>query len=99
MIVPRYVLSANAAASIAEIDRYTTEQFGPRQATRYLAHLRDRLEFNAENPELGRVRPDMKSGYYSYFVGSHTIYYLIWSDPIAIINILHQSMEPSRHIS
>ena len=52
----------------------------------------------ADNPLLGMVREDLKVGYHSYFVGSHTIYYRIYLTHIGIIDILHQSMEPSKHI-
>ena len=87
------------ARSIAEINQYTIKQFGERQAVRYLENLRDRFQFLVENPSLGKKREDVKTGYYSYFEGSHTIYYKIQDDNIAIIDVLHQSMEPGRHLT
>lgn len=97
--MPKYTLSPNAASSITEINTYTINKFGPRQAERYLANLRDRFNFLVEHPELGSKRDDIKKGYYSCFEGSHTIYYKIINEKIAIIDILHQSMEPKRHLS
>ena len=97
--MPKYTLSPNAANSIAEINAYTINKFGPQQAGRYLANLRDRFNFLVANPELGSKRDDIKEGYYSYFEGSHTIYYKIIDERIAIIDVLHQSMEPKRHLS
>lgn len=63
-----------------------------------MENLRDRFEFLVEHPELGKNRDEVKQGYYSYFEGSHTIYYKIIDGKIAIIDVLHQSMEPKRHL-
>lgn len=93
-----YVLSPEAARSIAEIDTYTAKQFGPKQAIRYLEGLLDRLEFIAEDPQRGMHRPELNADCLSYFVGSHTIYYRIKAEQIQIIDVLHQSMEPARHL-
>ena len=88
--MPKYILSPNAASSIANVNAYTIEKFGSRQAQRYIENLRDRFEFLVEHPELGTKRNEVKAGYYSYFEGSHTIYYKIVDDSIAIIDVLHQ---------
>ncbi len=92
------VISPEAARSLQDIDDYTAAQFGPRQAIRYLESLIERLDYLAEDPKRGKKRDDLDMDLYSYFVGSHTIYYQISADHIEIIDILHQSMEPSKHI-
>ena len=84
---------------MAEINKYTIEKFGERQARRYLKNFRDRFNFLVGNPRLGKKRNDIKEGYYSYFEGSHTIYFKILGEDIAIIDVLHQSMEPKRHLT
>ena len=94
----KYTLSPNAASSIADINSYTINKFGPRQAEFYLSNFRDRFKFLVAHPELGIVRDDIKKGYYCYFEGSHTIYYKIIDERIAIIDILPHSMEPTRHL-
>ena len=94
-----YVLSPEAARSIAEIDTYTAKHFGPKQAVRYLESLLDRLEFIAEDPQRGMHRPELAADFFSYFVGSHTVYYRISSEQVQVIDVLHQSMEPARHLS
>ena len=93
-----YVLSPNAQKSLKGIKTYSIEKFGTRQTSLYLEKLRDRMRYLAENPQRGRLRDKIKRGYYSYLEGSHTIYYKILADHIAIIDILHQSMEPTRHL-
>jgi len=94
----RYVLSPNAQESLNGIKKYSTEKFGQRQTNLYLEKLRDRMRTLADHPKQGKPRDKIKRGYYSYFEGSHTIFYKILSDHIAIIDILHQSMEPTRHL-
>jgi len=56
------------------------------------------MRYLAKNPKYGKVRDDIKRGYYSYPEGSHMIYYMIKTNHIEIIDILHQSMEPSQHL-
>lgn len=94
-----YVLSPEAARSIAEIDTYTAKQFGPKQAVRYLEGLLDRLEFIAEDPQRGMHRAELNADCFSYFVGSHTIYYRVTTEHVQVIDVLHQSMEPARHLT
>lgn len=94
----KYVLSPEAAKSIAQIEAYTCEQFGPKQAVRYLENLLDRFEFIAEDPKRGKHRLEIDAAYFSYFVGSHTVYYIINAEQIQIVDVLHQSMEPTRYL-
>ena len=94
----RYVLSPNAQASLINIKAYSIDKFGEGQTKIYLEKLRDRMRYLADNPKRGRARDKIKRGYYSYLEGSHAIYYKILPDHIAIIDILHQSMEPMRHL-
>ncbi len=95
----KYVLSPNAVRSLQDIKSYSIEKFGKRQTAIYLEKLRDRMFYLADNPEYGKKRDEIKPGYYSYFEGSHTIYYKIFPDYIGIIDILHQSMEPVLHLT
>ncbi len=93
-----YVLSPNAQESLKGIKAYSTEKFGKRQTNIYLEKLRNRMRDLADNPKQGKPRDKIKRGYFSYLEGSHTIYYKILTDHIAVIDILHQSMEPMRHL-
>ncbi len=94
----QYVLSPAAQVSLKQIREYSLENFGKQQTVMYLKKLRDRMQYLADSPVRGKVRDDIKSGYYSHFEGSHTIYYLIRDTHIDIIDVLHQSMESARHL-
>lgn len=94
----KYVLSPQAQMSLRNIRNYTTEHFGKAQAKIYLTELRNRMRHLASHPLDGKKRDDIKVGYYSYFQGSHTIYYRIGDTHIDIIDVLHQRMEPESHL-
>ena len=94
----RYVLSPAAQQSFKQIHKYSLENFGKRQTVLYLKKLRDRMQYLADSTARGKVRNDIKAGYYSHFEGSHTIYYRIRDTHIDIIDVLHQSMEPAQHL-
>ena len=94
----RYILSPEAQRSLKNIREYSIKNFGNRRTKTYLKNIRKRMQELAENSSLGTIREDLKVGYHSHFVGSHTIYYRVKPTHIDIIDVLHQSMEPSKHI-
>jgi len=93
-----YLLSPQAQQSLVQISQYTLDNFGERQKKSYLKMLRDRMRAAAKNPEKGKERGDVKTGYYSVQAEKHHIYYRIRDSHIEIIDVLHQSMEPKIHI-
>jgi len=94
----KYILSPEAQNSLHKISTYSIKNFGTKRTKTYLQDIRKKMQALAENPLLGRIRKDLKPGYYIDFIGSHTIYYRTQSNHIEIIDVLHQSMEPSRHM-
>ena len=94
----KYFLSPEAQNSLRNIKAYSNKNVGPQRTKTYLQNIRNRMQALAENPSRGIIREDLKVGYHSDFVGSHTIYYRVQPTHIDIIDVLHQSMEPSKHI-
>ena len=94
----QYLLSQQAKKSLVQISQYTYENFGQRQATTYLKKLRERMREVAIDPKKGKDRSDIKTGYYSIQAEKHHIYYRLQNTHIEIIDVLHQSMEPKRHL-
>lgn len=92
--MPGYVLSPEAQKSLLQISAYTLDAFGRVQQKKYLLMLRDRMRQAADNPSLGKTRPDIKPGYRSIQAVKHQIYYRVVDGGIEIIDVLHQSMEP-----
>ncbi|MDN4504174.1 type II toxin-antitoxin system RelE/ParE family toxin [Alteromonadaceae bacterium BrNp21-10] len=96
--MPKFVLSPQAQKSLQNIHSFSIEHFGTQQTRNYLTALRDRMRHLASNPLEGQKRDEIKTGYYSYFEGSHTIYYRTSNSGIEVIDVLHQRMEPDNHL-
>jgi toxin ParE1/3/4 len=94
----RFILSPQAQDSLTQIRNYSSENFGEQQAKRYLDTINDKLQELAKTPSKGKPRDDIKAGYRSAFVESHTIYYMIADEHIEILDVLHQRMEPTLHL-
>jgi len=96
--MPKFILSPEALKSLEQISSYTLENYGQQQKKTYLRMLRDRMHLAAKNPDKGKERSDIKEGYHSIRAEKHHIYYRVRDTHIEIIDVLHQSMEPSLHI-
>ena len=72
---------------------YIERQWGRHQRNNYLKALEGRLGWLAENPQLGKHRPDVAEGYFSYPQGEYVIFYLIGDNGIDIIGIPHKEMD------
>lgn len=95
----KYIISTEAQKSLKQIRTYTLKNHGKQQTKIYLKMLRSRMQDISKKPDSkGTARDDLKKGYYSVFAGKHTIYYRIRDTHIDIIDVLHQSMEPSKHL-
>jgi toxin ParE1/3/4 len=95
-----YTLTSEAQNSLKGIKAFSLKRFGNKRTTIYLKALRDRMSSLAENPTQGRERTDLFTDWlcYSYFEGSHTIFYEIKSKRIIILDVLHQSMDAKLHL-
>ncbi len=91
----KFVLPPEAQLSLKQIKTYSSKQFGTARTNRYLNEILLAFRALVENPDMGRNSDELMSGYCSYFVGPHTIYYRIKPDLIEVIDVLHQSMEPT----
>lgn len=94
----QYFLSPNAQKSLRNTKAYSLEEFGEEQAIIYLKLIEKKLQMIAESPDIGREREEIKKGYLSFLAGSHIIFYRKANNHVDIIDILHQSMEPYRHL-
>ncbi len=89
----KYRLTPAAKADLIKIWNYTVENWGANQAEKYLQDIEDKLNQLAATPELGRQRPEIRPGYYSFPVRKHIIFYLQSGDHIDIIGILQGRMD------
>ena len=98
-MMSKYILSTEAQNSLKEIKIYSVKIFGKERTRQYLTDIRKRMIELSKNPSCGIIREDLKVGYHSDFIGSHTIYYRIQSTHIDVIDVLHQSMDPLKHLT
>lgn len=93
-----YRLTPAAQRDLSEIWDFTQERWDMHQAEEYTVEIRDALERIAAHPERGRRAEQVTTGYRRYSVGSHLIFYVERSGWIDVIRILHQRMDPTRHL-
>ncbi|EHR39659.1 type II toxin-antitoxin system RelE/ParE family toxin [Alishewanella jeotgali] len=98
MAAAKAKFTLSARADLAEIKCYSLEQWGPLQAKSYLHTIKQATELLAEQPRLGKARPDIKINAYSFPVKSHVIYYLAYPEYITVFAVLGESMLPKPHL-
>ena len=91
-----YVLSPMAEADLEDIWAYTAGEWSAEQAEVYTNSIINVFEEIAEGRKKGRSA-DVREGYLKALVGRHTIYFQVPGDMIAIIRILHQTMDVEQH--
>lgn len=95
----RYLLYPAARADLEEIWDYTLDQWGLDQADDYVGEIRAAIERVADRPSIGQACEELRPGYRRLAAGSHTLYYRITENgAVAIVRILHQRMDPDRHL-
>ena len=57
-------ITPRAAQDLRNIPRYTLQTWGRKQRDTYLRAIDRRFSWLAENPNLGKPRPEIKDGYY-----------------------------------
>jgi toxin ParE1/3/4 len=83
-----YRLSALAERDLEEIWSYVAEDASPATADRLIDAIIDRFELLAEQPRMGRLRPEFGPGVRSFAVENHVIYYRDDGE-VLIARVLH----------
>lgn len=95
--MPEYRLSPAAERDLADIWRYTSRQWGKEQANRYTLALKAMCANLAGAPQQAQSCAYIRLGYRRRSVEHHVIYFRPTSYGIAVIRILHQRMDATRH--
>ena len=83
-----YRLSVLAEQDLEEIWSYVAEDASPATADRLIDAIVDRFDLLAEQPRMGRLRPEFGAGVRSFTVENHVIYYRHDED-VVIARVLH----------
>ncbi len=94
----RYRLTPAAQRDLSSIWDYTEEGWDVRQAETYVNEIRAAIERIADHPGRGRACDEIREGYRRYSIGSHMLFYVERPDGVAVVRILHQRMDPTRHL-
>ncbi len=94
----RYRLTPAAQRDLSSIWDYTQDHWGAGQAQSYVAEIRIAIERIAADPGRGHPCDEVRLGYRRYGIGSHLLFYIEREGGVDVIRILHQRMDPTRHL-
>ncbi len=94
----RLLLSPQAQADLSDIWDFSAERWGVAQAERYVLLLRDAAHDIASGHKPSQQVDEIRSGYFKAFAGSHTFWFVRGRDSVVVVRILHQAMDPDRHL-
>lgn len=93
-----YKLSNLAAEDFASIYEYTLLHFGVLQADSYTDNLENTFRLLSSSPLIGYECQEIASGVRRHNHQQHAVFYQQREQDIFVIRILHQQMDPWRHI-
>ena len=91
-------LHTRAESDLIDIWGYSFEQWDDVQADKYLDELNAAINCLAANPHLGVRRDNVREGYRALFVNRHAIYYRLTAATVDVVRVLHDQMDPDRHL-
>lgn len=90
-------LSERAVLDVAEASEYLDRETGnPEFGNRLVFDLQRVMYLIAENPLMGRRRPDLQKGLRGFPHGSYTIFWRLHDDVVEIVRVLHQRQDVER---
>jgi len=93
-----YRLLPAARLDLENIWRYSFETWPLQQADDYQRQLVDAFSALAKGTKRSRDSQAIRPGYFSAVCNSHCIFYRKTETGILVVRILHQRMDPMRHL-
>jgi toxin ParE1/3/4 len=93
-----YRLSPAAECDLESIWAYTVQQWDVEQANRYIDFLTAAFDELAQSPKTTPSCEHIRPGYRRWGVERHIIYFRVTDYGIAVIRVLHDRMDASRHL-
>jgi toxin ParE1/3/4 len=94
-------LTSKAKRDLADIRRFTLEQWGEEKAENYLKTIYEKIRLVAAHPAIGINRSEslnIGSEIRGIVCASHVIYYTILENHITVVAVLHHGMVPRTHL-
>ena len=93
----RIVRRPRARQDLIEIWRYIADDSGEPRADRYLRRLNDVISYLAQQPLMGRKRPEIREeGIRNFAAESHVVFYMALEDGIEVVRVIHGSQDLER---
>lgn len=93
-----YRLYQKAIDDMESVYSYSANEFGIKRTEDYILAIESSFQHLADDPLISRkcdyIRPDLRA----FNVGSHIIFFKTTHYGIAVIRVLHQSMDFNRHL-
>ncbi len=93
-----YQLTEAAAGDIEGITRHSVQQWGFARAETYVMELHRTLGMLAAFPDAGRDVSELRAGYPRFEHERHSIFYRKAESGILVVRVLHQRMQPKKHL-
>ena len=94
-----FILSNAASKDIEKLLEHSVLEFGVVQTEVYFNSLNRCLMSLADNPAMGSLAVDIKTGYRRFAHQSHVIFYQLQAQDIFIVRILHKAMDVDKQFS
>ncbi len=98
MLIKKLLIRPAAIADLEKIYSYSHREFGSKRAEKYIRDLRLGFGKITKNPKAGHDFRYSNLNLKSYRVVSHIVFYEILQNKIAVVRILHKSMDYKKHI-
>ena len=92
------IYKPRARRDLAGIWSYSAETWSAKRADEYIDAFDSAMSLINEFPSIARDASQIKPGLLRYEVGSHVIYFRVDKSSLTVLRILHDRMEPKRHL-
>ena len=93
-----YRLYPRAIEDLESIYLYSRQKFGVHRTEDYTLAIETSFQHLADDPLIARKCDYVHQGLRAFNIGSHVIFFKITNYGIAVVRVLHQSMEFRRHL-
>lgn len=93
-----FKLRPKADQDLANIYRYSVQEFGVKRAELYIRDLDASFIKLTQKPELGKDYSFVRSNLLAYPVVSHVVFFKKSDWGITVLRVLHRSMDYGRHL-
>jgi toxin ParE1/3/4 len=91
----RYVLLRRAQSDLRGIRDYIPRH-NPARAVTFVDELLDRCQLLADNPRMGRARPELQRRLRSFPHGDYLIFHRPLADGVEVVRVLHAAQDARR---